>query len=123
VSAPEVQDGVRAIHVKPADLELADWGFRAGADVGNPQTAGQPLHEATAENVDVGVWSCTEGGWSITDRPDTEVIVLVLGRARISNADGTAVELVAGDVVVLPRGWSGRWDILEPVRKVFVTAK
>jgi uncharacterized cupin superfamily protein len=22
---------------------------------------------------------------------------------------------------VLPKGWSGRWDILEPVRKFYIT--
>ena len=25
-----------------------------------------------------------------------------------------------GDVLVLPKGWSGRWDITETVRKLFV---
>ena len=32
------------------------------------------------------------------------------------------VELTAGDVLTLPKGWSGRWDILETVRKLYVTA-
>jgi uncharacterized cupin superfamily protein len=33
------------------------------------------------------------------------------------------VELGPGESVVLPRGWSGRWDILETVRKVYVLAE
>ena len=40
-----------------------------------------------------------------------------------TDAGGTAVELTAGDVLVLPKGWSGRWDILEPVRKLYVIAR
>ena len=40
------------------------------------------------------------------------------------NALGEAVdgELEEGDVFVLPRGWSGRWDITETVRKLYVSA-
>ena len=43
------------------------------------------------------------------------------GAARITDADGAVRELVAGSVVVLPVGWSGRWDITETIRKVYVT--
>ena len=35
-------------------------------------------------------------------------------------ADGEPVELEEGDVFVLPTGWSGRWDVLETVRKLYV---
>jgi uncharacterized cupin superfamily protein len=100
---------------------LADWGPRVGADVGTPQTSGLVLFSDTATGVDVGIWTCTEGGWAVTDRPDTETVHLLAGRARLTNVDGTARELVVGDVAVLPKGWTGRWDILEPVRKLYIT--
>jgi len=29
------------------------------------------------------------------------------------------VEIGAGDLVILPPGWTGRWDIIEPVRKLY----
>jgi len=73
--------------------------------------------------VQVGLWECTPGGWTITDRPDTETVRILSGRARLTDAGGASVELSAGDVLVLPKGWSGRWDILETVRKLFVTAR
>jgi uncharacterized cupin superfamily protein len=41
----------------------------------------------------------------------------------LTNADGSARRCVAGDTVVLPKGWSGTWDILEPVTKVWVEAE
>jgi uncharacterized cupin superfamily protein len=100
---------------------LTDWGPRVGADVGTPQTSGLVLFSDAATGVDVGIWACTEGGWAITDRADTETVHLLAGRARLTNVDGSALELVAGDVAVLPKGWSGRWDILEPVRKFYIT--
>ena len=101
--------------------ELEDWGPRVGADSGEPQTAGRVFYEGNG--IEVGVWECTPGGWTIVDRPDHETVQILSGRARLTNADGTSVDLGPGDVLTLPKGWSGRWDILETVRKLFVIAK
>lgn len=101
--------------------ELEDWGPRVGADSGEPHTAGRVFFEGNG--VQVGLWECTPGGWTIEDRPDHETVQILSGRARLTNADGTSVELTAGDVLTLPKGWSGRWDILETVRKLFVVAQ
>ena len=100
--------------------ELEDWGPRTGADSGAPTTSGRVFYEGNG--VQVGLWECTPGGWAIKDRPDHETVQILAGRARLTNADGTSVELTAGDVLTLPKGWSGRWDILETVRKLFITA-
>lgn len=34
-------------------------------------------------------------------------------------ASGTVTEIGPGDLVILPPGWSGRWDVIETVRKIF----
>jgi uncharacterized cupin superfamily protein len=111
------------ISVPDAELsgELEDWGPRIGADSGAPMMSGLIFHEA--DGFQVGVWECTPGGWVIENRPDSETVRILKGRARLTNAAGDAVELQAGDVLVLPKGWSGRWDILETVRKFYATAK
>ena len=98
---------------------LEDTGPRAGADRGQPMTALRIL--ADVGPVQAGIWECTPGGWSIENRPNTEVVHILRGVARITDADGTVRRLVAGSVVVLPVGWSGRWDIDETVRKLYVT--
>ena len=72
-----------------ADLE--DWGPRVGADSGNPMMSGRIIHDA--DGFQVGIWECTPGGWAINDRPDSESVRLLAGRARLTNADGTTVEL------------------------------
>ena len=99
---------------------LDDWGPRAGADSGEPQMSGTVFYKGNG--VEVGIWECTPGGWAIQDRPDHETVQILAGRARLTDADGTSVELTAGDVLPPPQGWSGRWDILETVRKLYVTA-
>jgi len=37
-----------------------------------------------------------------------------------SNADGSARRFGAGDTVVLPKGWSGQWDVIETMKKIWV---
>lgn len=100
---------------------LEDWGPRVGSDSGQPMMSGRVFYEA--DGIQIGVWECTPGGWAIENRPDTETVRILAGRARLTDADGTAVELGPGDGLVLPKGWSGRWDILETVRKHYVIVK
>jgi uncharacterized cupin superfamily protein len=99
---------------------LEDWGPRAGADSGEPMTSGRVLQAGDDGLPQVGIWECTPGGWTIENRPDTESVVILSGRARLTDADGSSVELGPGEGIVLPRGWSGRWDIVETVRKFYV---
>jgi uncharacterized protein len=112
-----------SIALSDADLSgpLSPTGPRAGADSGTPMTALRVLHEDGPVNV--GIWECTPGGWSIERRTNTEIVRILAGRARITDASGAVRELEAGSVVVLPRGWSGRWDITETVRKLYVTVE
>lgn len=98
--------------------DLTPAGQRAGADSGDPQLG--VLSVDTAGNGAVGVWECTPGGWPVKDRTDTEVCHILAGRATITDgATGTTHPIGPGDLLVLPAGWSGRWDVSETVRKVY----
>jgi uncharacterized cupin superfamily protein len=101
--------------------DLEDWGPRSGADSGTPMMSGRVLHDAGG--IEVGIWRCTPGGWSITDRQDTESVLILAGRARITDASGDSSEITAGSALVLPKGWSGRWDILDTVVKHYVIVR
>lgn len=98
------------------DLEPA--GQRAGADSGDPQLGTLSVAPEAAGNK--GVWECQPGGWPVVDRQDTEVCYILSGRAILTDvARGDKREITAGDLVVLPVGWTGRWDVIETVRKVY----
>ena len=80
----------------PADLldgPLDDWGPRPGADSGEPRMSGRIFYGDDGGPVEVGVWACTPGGWAIIDRPDTETVQILSGRARLTDAGGRAAEL------------------------------
>jgi uncharacterized cupin superfamily protein len=97
---------------------LEPKGQRLGAGSGDPQIASISF-DAPAD-VRVGVWECAPGGWPVLERPDTETCYIVSGRATITDGEtGAKYDISAGDVVVQPRGWSGRWDVTETIRKVY----
>ena len=107
---------VKAAEINGSALPAA--GQRAGADSGDPQLGLQKLAPEAAGST--GIWECQPGGWPVLDRPDTEFTYIVSGRARLTDdATGTVTEIGAGDLVILPPGWSGRWDVIETVRKVY----
>lgn len=123
---PGPSAGEALLHAVTASAEVLDGplepiGPRPGADRGDPRMSIRTLYETPDGSVQVGVWECTPGGWSIVERADTEVVHVLRGRAVITDADGTTHELGPGSVLTLPRGWSGRWDIGETLRKLYVT--
>ena len=105
------------VHVSAAKIlgELEPNGHRQGFDSGDPKTS---ILRFDTE-VKAGVWECQPGGWQ-SMREDAEVCYIVSGRATVTDgATGTRYEIAAGDVIVQPRGWSGRWDVTETIRKVY----
>lgn len=99
-------------------LPLNPAGQRAGADQGDPQIAIQALAPDAVGNL--GVWECQPGGWPVINRPDTEFTYIISGRALLTDDQSKeVVEVTGGDLIILPPGWTGRWDVIETVRKVY----
>ena len=101
--------------------ELEDWGLKPGADSGEPMTSGRILK--TWQNVETGLWQCTPGGWTVENRPDEESVIILAGRAVITDASGDQTVISEGSTVVFPRGWYGRWDVEETIVKYYVSIK
>jgi uncharacterized protein len=96
--------------------ELEDWGPLEEATGAEMATAGVTLWEDGEASA--GIWECTPGPshWTLETN---EVIHLVSGRMTVVPDGDEAVLIVAGDVAVFPRGWTGTWTIHETVRKVY----
>ena len=99
--------------------QLTPKGQRKNTDIGDPQDASRPLVKVGTASV--GSWHCTEGGWdSAAPRPTTECFYVLTGQASVTDLDGTQHAFGPGDTVVLPKGWSGRWDVTEAIHKMWV---
>jgi hypothetical protein len=108
---------MRAVFGRVTD-SLEPEGQREGADTGDPQVSVLELNAGGATQA--GLWACTTGGWAITDRPATEVVLILEGRVRMTDAGGDSREIRPGEVMVLPKGWSGRRVVLETTREPYV---
>lgn len=71
--------------------------------------------------VAAGVWACEPGAWRIAFAAGKDEFFHVLeGRIRITDAAGVAREFGPGEACVIPGGFTGLFEVLEPVRKHYV---
>jgi uncharacterized cupin superfamily protein len=89
--------------------------------VGNPlRTTWNHFTNASGE-VFAGTWSSEVGSWRIVfgDTED-EFFVVLEGRCRIVDEAGHAVEAGPGASLVIPAGFKGVFEVLEPMKKQYV---
>lgn len=68
-----------------------------------------------------GEWACEPGAWRIAvAEGQHEFCTLLAGRVRLTDEEGRSVEFGPGESFVLPGGFVGTWDTLEPLRKIYV---
>lgn len=55
------------------------------------------------------------------DEPNTvdEFLVILSGKEKYTSPDGTVIEVGAGDAIVVPKGWRGKWESDGPVEYFF----
>lgn len=65
-----------------------------------------------------GLWRSSVGSWRVS-YTEHELCVLVEGRVRVSDDQGNAWEFGPGDAFVMPAGFEGLWEVVEPASKVY----
>jgi uncharacterized protein len=65
-----------------------------------------------------GIWHSTPGAWRVT-YSENELCVLTEGRVRVTDDRGQATSFGPGDCWVMPAGFRGLWEVLEPARKFY----
>ncbi len=105
----------------PADLSPARPLETEAARIiaGNPAQTASDLFVSADKRFSVGLWTCQPGKWRI-DFGAHEFIHLLEGVVVVTDAGGAARTYRAGDSFVSPAGFSGTWDVIEPVTKHFV---
>jgi hypothetical protein len=88
--------------------------------------AGSPLPEQRVRNLYTddggrffgGIWRSSPGAWHVS-YTENELCVLTEGRVRISDDHGRSWTFGPGDCFVMPAGFRGVWEVLEPARKFY----
>ena len=72
------------------------------------------------KGLEAGVWRCSPCIWEYESYDVDEVMLMLSGHLRLTGSDGKVTELAKGDVFFIPRGWSGKWETLETMEKLYV---
>jgi uncharacterized protein len=88
---------------------------------GNPQRTTWNHYTNDSGEVFSGVWACEAGSWRI-EMGDTEdeFFFVTHGRCRLIDESGHAVEVKSGESLVIPAGFKGVFDVLEPMQKHYM---
>lgn len=89
---------------------------------------GTPPRRLTAERyaaedgaLSMGDWQCEPGAWRIAFHEGRhEFFQVVSGRLRIIDTAGNAREFGPGDAGIIPAGFIGTFEVVEPVLKRYV---
>ncbi len=85
---------------------------------GNPSTGLASAYENEAAGFYAGTWQSEVGAWRVAYDED-ELCVILVGRVRLTEDGGEAREFGPGEAFVVPRGFRGVWETVEPVRKIY----
>jgi len=86
---------------------------------GNPKQTTWVQHASADGRFSAGLWHSEVGKWSIR-YTEQKYCRILEGVSLITAADGQAVTVRPGDEFVIPRGFVGTWDVLQPTLKRFV---
>ena len=65
-----------------------------------------------------GVWTGGVGCWRVSFS-ESEFCHLLEGKVVVTSAAGEVRTFVAGDAFVMPAGFEGSWEVVEPARKLY----
>lgn len=91
---------------------------------GNPLRTTWAHYENALDGISCGVWACEQGAWRIAfDEHSHEYFHVLEGRLRITDEAGLAQEFGPGEACLIPAGFNGTFEVLEPVRKHYMMVK
>lgn len=85
---------------------------------GNPQTTTHNFFTSSDQRFFAGVWESTAGKWRV-NYSEQEFVHMLAGEAILSDEQGNAERVKAGDSFVVPAGFKGSWESLGQVRKLY----
>ena len=84
-----------------------------------------PIHTSTwnyytdpSEQFFAGIWASEIGTMKIS-YTEEELCVILEGKVKLTANDGSSIVFGPGSTFVIPAGFNGIWETLEPVKKIY----
>jgi len=78
------------------------------------------LARSKNRRVESGLYSAGPSEQDIDSYPEDEFMYFIEGSVKLTSADGTVLEITAGDGAAIPKGWKGHWST-PGYKKYYVT--
>ncbi len=98
---------------------LMDWGPIPTMLEGTSYTAGLLLSRSPDSRAESGIWTCTPGIWRCEVTSD-EFCHFLAGSCTYTHDSGDTINIEPDTVAFFPRGWTGRCEVRQTVRKVYM---
>lgn len=86
---------------------------------GNPRQTLWQHYTDPSKKFFSGIWQSEPGAWKIA-YTEEEYCQILEGISVLTDANGHAVTVRSGDSFVIPRGFTGTWEVLQTTRKIYV---
>lgn len=109
---------VHLVRFDAKEQPAADSGQPDSILAGTPLTTTRNFYSGANDHFFSGIWESTVGKWEIS-YTEHEFVHMLEGKAILTAADGTAETFEAGDSFVVPAGFEGTWESVDPVKKLY----
>jgi uncharacterized cupin superfamily protein len=86
---------------------------------GSPEQVARNYFSDSTGRFFAGVWESSPGKWRVR-YSENEFCHITRGRVRIEHESGRSWTFATGASFVIPAGFIGVWDVLEPTAKLYV---
>lgn len=86
---------------------------------GNPKQTVWMQYTDPTKKFFVGIWRSETGKWKIS-YTEEETCTILEGESIITDSAGVSTTVTVGDSFVIPRGFTGTWEVVAPTKKNFV---
>lgn len=86
---------------------------------GNPRHTVRMRYTDPTKQFFVGEWHSEVGKWRVS-YTEEEYCQMLEGVSVLTDDQGHVLTVTAGDSFLVPRGFVGTWEVVQPTRKTFV---
>ncbi len=89
---------------------------------GDPQQRAEVQFESPCGQLSAGTWASAIGKWNV-NFTESEYCEMLEGVSVLRDESGNERTVRAGDRFLIPAGFKGTWEVVEPSKKVFVAVE
>jgi len=115
------------VQLDPSQLEtvefsaVTDYPFMKVIGGDNPVSGGLTSFQSSDGKLEVGLYRLSQVTLKISNWPVDEFMYFLEGQVEITDEEGSSNIYGPGDAIVMPKGFSGTWRQLSPIRKINIS--